>query len=641
MLKSSDKHQMPPPYPGARRNVFCREGKRKHPMIDDARKQFLLHRASALCEEHGARLLYLTLSGSLLHGTARPGLSDIDARGLFLPSLKSLALGEAPSHLNFSTALPGERNTAQDMDICLWPVARWLLELLPAGDSDALELLFSPSHAACTLYRDAALDPVFSEPLRLADVARVRSRMERALMKMEKSLSRESSLDTLKNVRLRLDTHASDTRLRLREVLDSLIEDCADDSLCLPVEHEGERGLRLCGRLYAGNVSLAEFGQRLNAELRRFGTGKAKPKAFAHVLRGIMQLEELQHEGRIRYPLAGREELSAIRQESTDRAALFRLLSRLRTRLTALDNRVGEQVDRGYDPAFAKDCALACYAAPPPLPSRQSRLDEISPAIVQLVAEKVDMLERTQNIRVLYACESGSRGWGFASADSDFDVRFIYVHAPDWYLGLAPEERRDVLETGTEHRAEGVLDLSGWELRKALKLFRISNPPLLEWLSSPQVYCERGSLAERLRKAAPHSVSLLRIWHHYRSMAKKNMAHYQKHGPTIKGWFYVLRPLLAARWVEERRAIPPMRFDLLLEGSRCDPEFRAEVTELVARKKEGNEKEAFTPPPRIAAFAEAETARQDRPDLPAAASEPENLNALFRDILRETWGDAV
>lgn len=457
-------------------------------------------------------------------------------------------------------------------------------------------------------------------------------------MKMEKSLSRESSLDTLKNVRLRLDTHASDTRLRLREVLDSLIEDCADDSLCLPVEHEGERGLRLCGRLYAGNVSLAEFGQRLNAELRRFGTGKAKPKAFAHVLRGIMQLEELQHEGRIRYPLAGREELSAIRQESTDRAALFRLLSRLRTRLTALDNRVGEQVDRGYDPAFAKDCALACYAAPPPLPSRQSRLDEISPAIVQLVAEKVDMLERTQNIRVLYACESGSRGWGFASADSDFDVRFIYVHAPDWYLGLAPEERRDVLETGTEHRAEGVLDLSGWELRKALKLFRISNPPLLEWLSSPQVYCERGSLAERLRKAAPHSVSLLRIWHHYRSMAKKNMAHYQKHGPTIKGWFYVLRPLLAARWVEERRAIPPMRFDLLLEGSRCDPEFRAEVTELVARKKEGNEKEAFTPPPRIAAFAEAETARQDRPDLPAAASEPENLNALFRDILHEAWG---
>ena len=127
-------------------------GKRKHPMIDDTRKQFLLHRASALCEEHGARLLYLTLSGSLLHGTARPGLSDIDARGLFLPSLKSLALGEAPSHLNFSTARPGERNTAQDMDICLWPVARWLLELLPAGDSDALELLFLPhmQPARCT-----------------------------------------------------------------------------------------------------------------------------------------------------------------------------------------------------------------------------------------------------------------------------------------------------------------------------------------------------------------------------------------------------------------------------------------------------------------------------------------------------------
>ena len=47
--------------------------------------------------------------------------------------------------------------------------------------------------------------------------------------------------------------------------------------------------------------------------------------------------------------------------------------------------------------------------------------------IVQLIKEKLSQIEERENIRILYACESGSRAWGFASPDSDYDVRFIYV----------------------------------------------------------------------------------------------------------------------------------------------------------------------------------------------------------------------
>ena len=47
--------------------------------------------------------------------------------------------------------------------------------------------------------------------------------------------------------------------------------------------------------------------------------------------------------------------------------------------------------------------------------------------IVQLIKEKLSQIEKRENIRILYACESGSRAWGFASPDSDYDVRFIYV----------------------------------------------------------------------------------------------------------------------------------------------------------------------------------------------------------------------
>src|SRR5580698_9021306 len=102
--------------------------------------------------------------------------------------------------------------------------------------------------------------------------------------------------------------------------------------------------------------------------------------------------------------------------------------------------------------------------------------------IQQRVRDVLAQLEAERQVRVLFACESGSRAWGFASRDSDYDVRFLYVHRRDWYLSV--EARRDVIELPI---AED-LDVSGWDLRKALRLLRKSNPPLLEWLKSPVVY---------------------------------------------------------------------------------------------------------------------------------------------------------
>ena len=96
--------------------------------------------------------------------------------------------------------------------------------------------------------------------------------------------------------------------------------------------------------------------------------------------------------------------------------------------------------------------------------------------VTQRVRNALAQVEAEQNVRVLYACESGSRAWGFASRDSDYDVRFLYVHRRDWYLSV--EQGRDVIERPIADD----LDVSGWELRKALRLLRKSNPPLLEWL---------------------------------------------------------------------------------------------------------------------------------------------------------------
>ena len=99
-----------------------------------------------------------------------------------------------------------------------------------------------------------------------------------------------------------------------------------------------------------------------------------------------------------------------------------------------------------------------------------------------LIIQKLKEIEKTENIRILHAVESGSRAWGFPSSDSDYDVRFIYVRPPEFYLKL--EKTRDVIELPIND----MLDINGWDLKKTLQLLHSSNPTLFEWMSSPIVY---------------------------------------------------------------------------------------------------------------------------------------------------------
>jgi hypothetical protein len=66
---------------------------------------------------------------------------------------------------------------------------------------------------------------------------------------------------------------------------------------------------------------------------------------------------------------------------------------------------------------------------------------------------------------------------------------FIYIHRLAWYLSIDAEDRPDAIE----RPVRDAIDMTGWDIRKTLRLFRKSNPPLLEWLQCPIVYRERVS----------------------------------------------------------------------------------------------------------------------------------------------------
>lgn len=181
-------------------------------------------------------------------------------------------------------------------------------------------------------------------------------------------------------------------------------------------------------------------------------------------------------------------------------------------------------------------------------------------------------------VRILYASESGSRAWGFASRDSDWDVRFLYVHPPTWYLSVA--DRQDVIELPIADD----LDINGWELRKALRLLRKGNPVLREWLHSPIVYRAAPGVAERLRRLAGTQASPRAALHHYLHMAQRNHREYLQ-GPEVrlKKYLYVLRPLLACLWIECGRGQPPVELAQLVDALLPTGAVRTAVLDLVRR----------------------------------------------------------
>ena len=243
-------------------------------------------------------------------------------------------------------------------------------------------------------------------------------------------------------------------------------------------------------------------------------------------------------------------------------------------------------------------------------------------------------LELEDDVRVLYAVESGSRAWGFASLDSDWDVRFLYLRRPAWYLSV--QRRRDVLE----YPLHAGLDVSGWDLKKALGLFAKSNPPLLEWLRSPIVYREAYSLAETLRSLSARYYSSRSCMHHYLHMAEGNYREYlQGDLARVKKYFYVLRPVLACRWIAAHGTMPPTEFASLVYD-QLPPPLRKIVHELLERKRSGDELALGPRIPEINEFLDSEISRLREALDAIPRGEPpdwEALDRVFQDSLAEVW----
>lgn len=247
----------------------------------------------------------------------------------------------------------------------------------------------------------------------------------------------------------------------------------------------------------------------------------------------------------------------------------------------------------------------------------------------KIILEKLDGICESNQVRILYACESGSRAWGFASQDSDYDVRFIYAQPTKHYISVA--NSRDVIELPVNE----VLDIGGWDLKKALALYRKTNAALFEWLQSPIVYSSDADFHKQLLQGMEEVYSMRAGFHHYFSMAaacfEKDLQHSEV---RIKKYFYALRPVLAAKWILDKQSVPPMEIDKLRMLIK-EVDLQSAIDDLLFRKESSDEKTVIAQVPLIHRFLEntLEYCRQ-RKDLPAIKEVPlETVDRIFRKTI--------
>lgn len=284
-------------------------------------KEFVLYKAEQMVNEVGGTLLYLTIFGSTLYGTAREGKSDFDVKGIYLPSVTSSILQNVQHCLSFSTGNQKTKNTSEDVDIQIWSIQKFLLELLPKGDTNALDLLYSHTNKDCVLMIDPKMNTIFTKCNDFISAKNIEGCVGYAINQAKKYGLKGTRLGTLMGIRDWISQHSEiedDTQLYIfaKEIADLFPKGCKI------INNKNDLFLSINGKLFNFHIKFNIFKERIEQEVLKYGERAIQAmhnegidwKALSHAVRGIRQIQILYDKGKIEYPLSCAEELTKIKE---------------------------------------------------------------------------------------------------------------------------------------------------------------------------------------------------------------------------------------------------------------------------------------------------------------------------------------
>lgn len=257
------------------------------------------------------------------------------------------------------------------------------------------------------------------------------------------------------------------------------------------------------------------------------------------------------------------------------------------------------------------------------------------------IVEIIKQIELEYDVKVLYACEAGSRTWGVTSEESDYDVRFIYLHKTEWYLSI--DQKRDVLEVPKHDRisipVNPLVDMSGWELTKSLRLLRKSNPGLLEWMHSGIIYSQATNFIESMYQLEDVTFSPIPCIYHYVKMAKGNFKRIEEKGPDVKTYLNVIRPLLMAEYIAKHGRMSSLDLKVLVDELLPSNEIKTKIENIIFLKSSGQK--SYQQSLDLSDFLKTKIEKLEEyvATLENRCPDPTNrLDQFFRMTLAEVWG---
>jgi len=231
---------------------------------------------------------------------------------------------------------------------------------------------------------------------------------------------------------------------------------------------------------------------------------------------------------------------------------------------------------------------------------------------------------KKNNIKILWAIESGSRAWGFSSEDSDYDVRCMHIGKTDDYLGLNPPPKQI-------NFSKDELDIESWDIQKFVELSLKSNPQIAEWLRSPIVYID-SDIRTKFKNYFDKGCSLEFLGQHYLRMAKQNYHKYMGSGAShsCKKYLYVLRGIACSNFIKEEKKLPPLPYKDVIPYL---PDFAKEFFERCVIQKNMTEKAEIISDQQVSHFIESSFKRIDRNANMKFSKEAE-LNAYLIKIIK-------
>lgn len=249
-------------------------------------------------------------------------------------------------------------------------------------------------------------------------------------------------------------------------------------------------------------------------------------------------------------------------------------------------------------------------------------------------------IEKDNDIKIIFAIENGSRSWGMASKDSDFDVRFVFKRNLNDYIVLNPA--KDVINAAFDKDLKpcdtqgSLVDMSGFDIFKYLKLLLSSNPTTIEWLNSSIVYYGDNNLP--IREYMRENFNGERLFKHYFSSFKHNYREFIQLGKliTYKKYLYSIRGVLNATYVYEFDKIPPLNLKKTVTElkNNIPEEVYAKINEVIEIKSQGLERDIVLRIPEFDEFFNIELQKEFRnfiskkPDL-------EIFNKYLREFILE------